>query len=150
MLGSYVIATDIYETCINRLYLNDQARTHHILPLALDFRNPTPAYGIDLRCSAATERLRCDMVIGLAIVHHLVFKQKLRFDAIVGGLSSFADKWLLVEFIPREDKYVSEWYNDSFSWYTVDNFTKELQKHFSKLEQLPSNPEPRVMFLCER
>lgn len=150
ILGSSVIATDNDETCINRLYLNEQARKQQILPLTLDFRNPTPAYGIDLRCLEATERLRCEMVLGLAIVHHLVFKQKLKFDAIISSLATFTDKWLLVEFIPREDKYVSEWYDDSFSWYTEDNFKKELQKHFSKIEQLPSNPEPRSMFLCER
>lgn len=148
--GCRVIAIDNDETCINKLFLNEEAHRLSILPLAIDFRNPTLAYGIELRCAPATERLRCEMVLGLAIVHHLVFWQKLRFDTIVESLAAFTEKWLLVEFIPHGDKYVREWYNDSFAWYTIDNFVKELQKHFRKIEKLPSSPEPRLMFLCER
>ncbi|HQO20966.1 MAG TPA: class I SAM-dependent methyltransferase [Acidobacteriota bacterium] len=150
MYGSRVITTDYDDTCINKLYSNEEARKQKILPLVLDFTNPTPAYGINLRCRPATERLRCDMVLGLAIVHHLVFRQKQKFEQIVSRLSDFTGKWLLVEFIPKEDKYVSEWYNDAFSWYTPENFSEELKKHFRKVDKLPSNPEPRMMFLCER
>ncbi len=83
-------------------------------------------------------------------MHHLVFRQKQKFEQIVSRLSDFTGKWLLVEFIPKEDKYVSEWYNDAFSWYTPENFSEELKKHFRKVDKLPSNPEPRMMFLCER
>ena len=148
--GSSVVAADKDETCVNKLYLNDEARKLDILPLAMDFRNPTPAYGIGLRCAPATERLSCEMVLGLAIVHHLVFKQYLRFDVIIKNLAAFTKRWLLVEFIPSDDKYVSEWYDERFSWYTVDEFVKELRKHFRKIESFPSNPAPRLMFLCER
>jgi hypothetical protein len=150
MQGSCVVALDKDETSINKLYLNDQARRFNILPLSMDFRYPTSAYGIELRCPPAVERLQCEMVLGLAIVHHLVFRQALGFATIIENLASFTNKWLLVEFIPPEDKYVSKWYNDSFAWYTVDGFTTALQKHFRRIEQYPSNPEPRLIFLCER
>lgn len=148
--GSSVVATDVDETCISRLYLNPEARSRGILPLKMDTRKPPESYGIELRCAAATERLKCEMVLSLAIIHHLVFKQKVRFDSFVKSISTLTKKWLLVEFIPREDKYVSKWYNESFAWYTEENFVAELRKHFRSIEKLPSNPEPRSLFLCER
>src|SRR5690606_17205378 len=110
------IATDKDETCINKLYLDQNARLLDILPLAIDFRNPSPAYGIDLRCKAAVDRLKSEMVFALAIVHHLVFKQSLDFKTIIDNLSIYTTRWLLVEFIPRDDKYVREWYNETYSW----------------------------------
>lgn len=147
---SKVVATDVDETCISRLYLNREARALGILPLMMDARRPPQPYGIELRCPAATERLKCEMVIALAIIHHLVFKQKVRFEEFVSSLSALTTKWLLVEFIPREDKYVAKWYNDSFSWYTEEKFVKALKTQFRTVQKLPSNPEPRTIFLCER
>jgi len=149
MLGALPVAFDNDESCINKLYLAEKQQSHRILPLLMDFRNPSLAYGIDLHCRPAVERLKCDMVLALALVHHLVFKQNETFNRIIGSLSAFTKKWLLIEFIPKEDKYVSEWYSDKFSWYNVENFEMELRKYFSKIERLPSNPDPRLMFLCQ-
>lgn len=148
--GSKVIAFDNDEPSINKLFLNQGARSLSILPLAMDFRFPTPAYGLGLRCQDATKRFQAEMVLALAVVHHLVFKQKASFEIIANNLASYTTRWLLVEFIPKEDIYVSKWYNESYYWYTLDNFIVELRNHFKKLEFLKSNPEPRVLILCTR
>lgn len=148
--GSKVIAFDNDEPSINKLFLNERARNLNILPLSMDFRFPTPSYGLGLRCKDATERFQTEMVFALAIVHHLVFKQHESFRTIADNLSSYTTRWLLVEFIPKEDKYVSEWYNENYSWYSLDNFIHELRIHFKEIETLPSNPEPRVLLLCTR
>ncbi len=146
--GARVTAFDVDEPSINKLYLNEEARRLGILPLSMDFRRPTPAYGLGLRCLPAKERFKAEMVFALAIVHHLVFSQKSSFKDIVDNLVQYPTRWLLVEFIPREDVHVARMYNDSFAWYTLDNFLAELRLHFSSVEVLPSNPEPRVLLLC--
>jgi hypothetical protein len=46
-----------------------------------------------------------------------------------------------VEFIPREDRYVKEWWTEERSWYTLENFIVALRKHFTRVEVLPSDPE---------
>jgi len=151
MQGARVIATDKDETSINKLFLDQSARDLQVLPLIMDFRNPTPAYGIDLRCAPAVERYKCEMILGLAIIHHLVFSQKLTFSTIVDNLANFVERWLLVEFIPGSDKHLVNWYNErDYPWYTTENFENELRQHFRTVERMPSNPEPRLMFLCER
>ena len=148
--GVKVIAFDNDEPSINKLFSNEGARSLGILPLSMDFRFPTHAYGLGLRCQDATKRFQAEMVLALAVVHHLVFKQKASFETIASNLASYTTKWLLVEFIPKEDIYVSEWYNESFAWYTLENFIVELRNHFREIEVLPSNPEPRVLILCTR
>ena len=154
--GARAISFDLDEPSINRLFVNENAAKFGILPLVVNFINPPPAYGYGLRCSSAYERFRSEFVLGLAIVHHLVFKQNESFDSIVEKIARYSEKWLLIEFIPKEDKYVwkyfERWpsYHEKYSWYTTDNFIASLKKEFSKVEVLPSNPEPRILVLCER
>ncbi len=45
MQGSSVVAFDRDETCINKLYLNPEARKHSILPLVADFSRNKQPYG---------------------------------------------------------------------------------------------------------
>jgi SAM-dependent methyltransferase len=149
-LGSTVVGLDIDETCVSRLYADAKTSQANILPLVMSFLKPSPGYGLNQWFAPASERLSCDLVLGLAIVHHLVFKSRLFFDQIVAGLSIFSKRWLLVEFIPREDKYVAEWYDDSFAWYTLDNFQAELRKVYCSIRIVPSFHEPRLLLLCER
>jgi SAM-dependent methyltransferase len=149
--GSRVVAFDVDEGCITQLYYDSKEKNLPILPLVMDFRNPSPGYGLCNQWLApATERLKCDMVLALALIHHLVFKQHLNFDQIINGLSIFSKRWLLVEFIPRDDRYVREWWSERFSWYTLDNFISALKKQFHNVRILPSYPEPRVLLLCEK
>ena len=149
--GSQVVAFDVDEACVTQLYLDSKEQKLSILPLIMDFKNPSPGYGVCNQWLApATERLRCDMVLGLALVHHLVFKQHLNFEQIVDGLAIFSKRWLLVEFIPPDDIYVREWWSARYSWYTLANFIAALKRRFGDVQQLPSHPAPRVLLLCER
>src|SRR5207248_3355832 len=89
--GSRVVAFDADEPCVTQLYQDSKERSLPILPLIMDFKNPSPGYGVCNQWLApATERLRCDMVLGLALVHHLAFKQQLNFEQIVDGLAIFS------------------------------------------------------------
>jgi SAM-dependent methyltransferase len=149
--GAQVVAFDIDEPSISKLYRDLRGTDTTILPLVMDFENPSPAEGICYQwMPAATERYRCEMVLAIALVHHLVFKAFLPFEQIAAGLSSFTEKTLLVEFIPHDDIHVSRWWNESYAWYTLENFQAALRNHFSQIEILPSAPHPRIYLLCER
>jgi SAM-dependent methyltransferase len=149
--GSLVVAFDTDESCITSLYRNAKANELYILPLLMDFTCPSPGYGVVNQLSSpATERLRCDLVLALALVHHLVFKKYMNFEQIASALDTFSSRWLLVEFVPREDKYVREWWSERYSWYQLDNFIGALKKHYREVSILPSDPDPRVLLLCEK
>ncbi len=111
----------------------------------------SPACGVACeQFPSATKRLKCEMVIALAPVHHLVFKQLASFEQIVQGLSAFADRWLLVEFIDRKDEHISEWVRPHQAWYTSENFIAELKKIYRTVERFRSSLPHRILLLCER
>jgi len=151
LLGSRVVSLDVDDTTVAQVYHDAKEKNLPITPLIMDFRFPTPGYGLCYQSfPPATERLKCDMVLALALTHHLVFKGQLNFAQIVDGLSIFTRKWLLVEFVPREDRYVREWWSERFSWYTLDNFIGAVNERFRDVRILPCYPEPRVLLLCEK
>jgi len=150
-LGSQVVAFDVDETAITQLYIDAKTANQRILPVVMNFKFFTPARGYFCRTRpAANERLSCDLVLAIALTHHLVFKQHLGFDAIVQGLELFAKKWLLVEFKPRENKHVRNWWSEAYSWYTLENFVQALEKRFATVKTVGVEPGASVLLLCER
>lgn len=151
LLGSKVIAFDIDEDCVTQLYCDASKEKLQILPLIMDFTKPTPARGLSNHSSiAATERFQCDMVLALGLVHQIVLERRLNFDQIVEGLALFSKRWVVVEFIPCEDREVSQLWSSMTYWYTLDNFIDALNKRFNSVSIMPSHPETRVLLLCEK
>lgn len=149
--GIRTVAFDRDEACVDHLYRDVKHSTQLLLPLVIDFSNPSPGLGLcNEQLPPATERLRSDMVLALALTHHLVFKEKLTFEQISKALDIFTKKTLIVEFVPATDRYVSEWITRSHGWYTLPNFQQALRKHFSTITILESYPDPRVLLVCRK
>ncbi len=149
-LGNKVVAFDVDESCVSRFYRDVRANGLPVLPLCMSFLKPSPAYGLNEWFPSANERFKSELVLGLAIIHHLSFKSKVRFEHIIAGLDAFCKRWLLLEFIPADDKYVREWWNPQYAWYTQENLEVVLRKYYKKIEILPSFHAPRIFFLCEK
>lgn len=148
--GVRVVAIDVDEHSINTLYRRTRRSGLTVHPLVMDVCTPTPAHGIMQCYPDAQTRLQSDLVLALALTHHLVFKRGLAFEAIAKQLAAFTKRWLIVEFVPAEDRYVSEWMSERFGWYHLDGFTKALQEQFRLVEAIDSSPPPRVLLLCEK
>ena len=151
VLGSQVISFDTDRNGTTQLYHDVLDKKIPMLPLIMDFTKSTPPRGLGNHWSiAATERLSCDMVLALGLVHHLVKERRLNFDQIAEGLFLFAKKWVLVEFIPRDDRELSQDGLERYPWYTLDNFIQVLQLKFKSVKIIPSAPEPRLLLLCKK
>ena len=99
---------------------------------------------------SAVDRFRSEVVIALAIVHHLAFAQQLSFAEIIGQFTLFTSRYLIVEFIEQNDQYITNFLKNGFEWYTKENFVRELKKNFKILETRLSTPcETRTIYLCE-
>lgn len=96
------------------------------------------------------QRIKGDLVLCLALTHHLVFRQKCSFELIAEKLFLITNKYCLVEFIPKEDIYVSEWYNDDYKWYNLENFQNALEKYFTIKKIYNSNLKFRKILLCQK
>jgi hypothetical protein len=152
--GAEVVAAESDETCVNRLHRQLRNEGGHVLPLVLDVNDPSPGYGVENHWfPPATERLQADLVIALAVTHHMVLSTlRLRFDQVVKGLASFTRRSLLVEFVPLDcagSEYNRNTRPDCLTWYDLDHFVLALRGKFRSVVVLPSPPRSRVIILCE-
>ena len=103
-----VIAADFDCQCINRLYFSiKQDGISNILPLIIDITNPTPAIGfMNNERMAFLQRIHVDIVLALALIHHLVLGKNIPLPFIARQFSQLSARWLIIEFVPLEDEKV--------------------------------------------
>lgn len=96
------------------------------------------------------KRLSSDLVLALAVTHHLLLTAKFSIEAIFERLSKFTNKYVIVEFMPlglwsseiNQVPSVPRWYN--IEWFRL-NFKKYFELIFE--EQVEKN---RVLFLGKK
>ena len=142
-----VIAFAKDSTQVTRLYYDGRDKNLPLLPLVMDFVDPTPSRGLSSHLSiAAAERLQCDMVVAFGVVEQLVSERSLRFDQVVDGLAQFAKRFLIVDFVtPRVDNRKLE----TCSWCTAENFVGALSKKFRKISRSSAHAGGDGLLVCE-
>ncbi len=172
--GASVVAVDLDEASIDRLYSDAKKQDLDIVPLVVNLVAPGPerfALVFDNEpsvsligdgepvISSPVKRLRADMTLALAIVHHLALGQGMTFGDITALFDALSREQVCVEFVDIEDRMIASEpeffpaYNadrDAFAWYTQDNFIAALRAVFSSVDVLPSHPETRSMLVCTR
>ena len=173
-LGSSVVAVDLDEASIDRLFGEARRQNLDILPLVANLARPLPPLypreyenepshsligGDSPLISSPVERLRCEMVIALAIVHHFALGQGHSFDEIAGMLDRLATRYLCVEFVDLDDAMITsdpgffpayDAAREEFGWYSKENFRAALLAHFDSVHELASHPETRTLLVCQR
>lgn len=156
-----VVIVDMDFNCVDSLWRRVQRdNISNVLPICMSVCAPTLDYYRDREIAKtgiipwrknAIERFKSEMVIALAIVHHLVFAQQLTFEEIIAQFSEFSEKFLIIEFIESSDQYITDFIKDGFEWYTKKNFEYVLNKHFEIINTSESTPsETRTIYLCEK
>jgi hypothetical protein len=146
--GAKVIACDIEEGCVNDLFLNAERQSKDVLPLVLDVVSFAGSSGAFNTQPAANERLRCELVLALALVHHVSFRRRFYPEALLDSLASFASEIALIEFVPDDDWHVVQWGLQPLRNYTLEGFRRILSNHFREIEDVPVEPAPRRLFIC--
>jgi hypothetical protein len=128
-----VIAVDSDWQCINNLY--QYTRQHsgmNILPLCVDIADPTPATGFhNAERSSFTDRMTADLVVVLALLHHLVLGRNIPLSRIAAYLSELTETWLILEFIPLTDPKARDLIRNRKNIYASYG-TAELEQQFSR------------------
>ena len=90
MPESFFISTDIDPGAVEINYLDcKKAHRDNVLPLILDLTNPSPAIGWDNkeRQSFTQRVVHVDLVMALALIHHLAIFNNLPLDATLTHVS---------------------------------------------------------------
>lgn len=103
--GVSVIAADIDPLCVDQLYRSvREERNPALHPLRVNLVNPPPAVGwMNRERPSLLERGgRRDLVLALALIHHLCLGKNISFTEL-GRLFRQLGKWVVAEFVPRSD-----------------------------------------------
>ena len=149
-----VIATDADPNCINDLYLkNKKAGRFNILPLVNNITTASPAIGWNnTERESITSRLKADLVMALALVHHLAIANNVPLQLIADWLQPMAEN-LIIEFVPKSDEKVKlllQNRRDIFDNYNLAGFKTFFEKHFSISKEAKVGNTDRVLFLMKR
>jgi hypothetical protein len=151
--GRQVIAFDQDAGSVEHhwLTLSPEARAS-VLPLVMDLSNPSPAlgWGLEERRSLV-ERGPADMILALALVHHLAIGNNVPLDR-VASLFARLGRRAIVEFVPKEDpmaQHLLAARRDVFPDYTPDGFRSAFASHFRIVEEAPVEDSRRTLFLLE-
>ena len=152
--GKRVLAFDIDPAAAERNYrgIRSEGRSD-ILPLILDVANPSPGIGWASReRRSLMERADPDIVLALALVHHLAISRNVPLPMVLGLFADLAPA-AVVEFVPKEDPMVRHLLasrRDVFPDYTLDGFRTAARERFEIAEEQPIEDSLRVLFLLRR
>jgi hypothetical protein len=135
----------------NYRYCKDK-KTFKVLPLVLDLTNPSPALGWgNKERMSITERAPADVVMALALVHHLAISNNVPLLRLAETFSILG-KWLIIEFVPKDDSQVQRLLvsrKDIFPNYTQEGFEAAFNVfyHIKEIRQLGESK--RILYLLE-
>lgn len=152
--GRQVIAFDQDASSVEHHWrtLSAEARAS-VLPLVMDLANPSPALGWALEeRRSLIERGPADIVLALALVHHLAIGNNVPLDR-VADLAARLGRWAIIEFVPKEDpmtRHLLAARRDVFPGYTLDGFRAAASERFRIVEEAAIEDSLRTLFLLER
>jgi len=152
--GIQTIAFDMDPAAVETNYRESVSRREtHLLPLIVDLRNPSSALGW-----AGEERMSlmargtADLVLALALVHHVAIGNNVPLDRIAAWLAALG-RTLVIEFVPKSDSQVQRLLasrEDVFPTYTHVGFESAFAPHFETLDVSPIASTDRILYLMRR
>lgn len=144
------VAVDADHFTVDRLYRHlRNTGEQRVLPLVLDLTDPTGGSGWRSQERASfVSRVRPDLVLCLAVVHHLALTNNVPFDHIVDLLADFAAP-VLVEFPRTDDPMVARLLARKrpglFAHYDLPQWEEALARRFTIQERIELPSGRRVM-----
>ena len=94
----------------------------------------------------------CDLILALALIHHLAIGNNIPLGRISGYLASLGET-LLVEFVPKNDSQVRRMLSareDVFSDYSEQGFEQAFSEHWKIKSVMRIGGTARVLYLMTK
>lgn len=149
--GIDTVAFDLDTAAVDAAYLDARRRgDEHLLPLLQDLVDPSPALGLGHRERASlAERGPADLVLALALVHHIAIGRNVPLDRFVDVVASLG-RWALVEWVPKDDPRVRDllaFREDVFPGYDEQAFVRAAERRFRVDRSTRLDDSPRTLYL---
>jgi SAM-dependent methyltransferase len=145
-----VVALDADHLAVERLYQSLKGeRNTRILPLVMNLADPSPDLGWrNLERKRLAERGRPDLVLALALIHHMVIGANIPLAEFVDWLADLGAEFV-IEFVTREDGMVKTLLRnreDQYADYNLDVFERELARRCDVIRREPLVSGTRVLY----
>jgi hypothetical protein len=152
--GIDTVAFDLDPSAVEVTYLNCvREKQTRLLPLLLDLANPSPAVGwMHEERMSLCQRGPVDVVLALALVHHLALTHNLPLGRIASFLAQIGRR-LVIEFVPKEDSQAGRLLanrEDIFPSYQRVTFEKEFSRHFVIRASTRLDHSERILYCMDR
>jgi ribosomal protein L11 methylase PrmA len=152
--GARVVAVDgdagAVDILFGRLQQEGEGRIH---PLLVDLSNPSPSQGwAHAERRSLAQRGPADLVLALALVHHLALTHNVPLPSLAGWLATLG-RQAIVEFVPKSDPQAQRLLRsrrDIFSQYHLQGFETAFGAHFDLLRRDPVGATGRLLYHFER
>ena len=153
-MRAYTLACDMDVAAVEANYRslieNGDEPAEEVLPLVLDLTNPSPSLGwAGIERTAFFARDHADLVLALALIHHLAISNNVPLEQIA-ELFATAGRWLIVEFVPKEDSQVQRLLasrEDIFHEYDLEGFERAFNGRFDIKASQPIPGTQRSLYL---
>lgn len=154
--GATTVAMDIDHGAVEAAYRSlaaDPPAEGTVLPLRYDLANPSPGIGW-----AATERMTlaergpADLLLALALVHHLAIGNNVPLDRVADHLAQLGRN-LVIEWVPKHDpmvKVLLATREDVFAGYHDQGFRDAFATRFEFVDEQAVAGTDRVLHLLRR
>ncbi|MBX7241021.1 MAG: class I SAM-dependent methyltransferase [Bacteroidia bacterium] len=149
--GIFTVCFDIDPAAVEVNYAEvKKQKEKHILPLVMDLTQPSPSIGwANTERQSMTERGKPDVVMALALIHHLSISNNLPFSHTAKWFASIAPH-LIIEFVPKTDSQVQKLLatrKDIFDYYNEADFEKTFGQYFHLKNKVRIPDSERTLYL---
>jgi hypothetical protein len=151
--GAFTISCDVDPGAVEKNYRRvAEACEENLHPLLIDLTSPSPALGwANQERDSFAARARVDMVMALALIHHLAISNNVPLEQIA-RLFAQLGQWLIVEFVPKSDPKVQQLLvsrEDIFTRYTQAGFEAAFAQDFAVVDSQPIRDSERRLYLMK-
>lgn len=153
--GARVVALDTDMAAIDRLQLQAMKDSLNILPLVVNIARPSPALGWENSESMSfldRAHQRFDMVMMLAVIHHLLLMDQIPLEQIASLASRLTKRQLLLEWVPQADPMFQQLLRGRGALYgglTAERMQSAFFEYFVIMAQCEL-ANGRILFLMEK
>ena len=142
------LCADIIEKRITALNSNN------VIALNGSLSEPTPNLGLlNKEKESIYKRANSQMVLGLALTHHLYFTNKMSFNQIAETFNSFSSEYVIMEFIGTSDSKVeilTRNCKNRLNEYNEVNCIASMKKYFNLVESKKIEETHRTLYLFKK
>lgn len=154
--GARVVAIDYDQAAAGRIWQRAFEKKLDILPLVVDLSRPTPALGWrnrEYRSFLDRARGAFDLVLMLAVIHHLLVTERVPLDEILELAAELTTDLLLIEFVEPSDpmfRRLARGRDPLYAHLTASYFESACGSRFRIVRREPIPQSNRILYLLRR